>query len=107
MGLRGDMLALSKAVRPKILQLAREGRLVERCFREFQAKVYAGAPPEQIKELRVAFFAGAAELNTMLVYASDTETEDATDEDLALLSGINDEIEKFHRKTVADATGAH
>lgn len=98
--LRHDFLNLSKAARPRILQLAREGRLVEECFKEFISMVYTGAPQDQVQELRVVFFAGAAELSAMQMYALDPEQKDVTDEDMELMTHILDEIETHHKRII-------
>ena len=37
------MLARSKAIRPRVLKLARQGRLVDECFKESQRMVYPAA----------------------------------------------------------------
>lgn len=103
MPLHHDFITLSKAVRPRILKLARQGRLVDECFKEFQRKVYPGAPQDQVACMRTCFFAGAAEMFAMQAYASDTDTMDPTDEDLELLSNINAEIERFHQRTIEAA----
>jgi hypothetical protein len=75
--------------------------LVDSCFKEFAERVFPGAPPQQVAALRTAFFAGAAELNAMLMYAADTSTDDATDEDVTLLNNVTEEIELFHSRTIA------
>lgn len=105
MTLHKDFLALSKAARPGILKLARRRKLIDRCFKEFQREVYPGAPQDQVHELRVAFFAGAAELHAVQLYGAETGSIEPTDEDMELMSGIAEEIEQFHKRTI-DATSA-
>ena len=102
--LHKDFLSLSKVVRPKILKMAKERRLIGQCFDEFQSVVYPDAPAFQIEIMRTCFFAGVAELNAAWLYAADTETGGATDDDLALLTGINEEVEAFHTMTIAAAS---
>lgn len=103
MTLRNEMLTLSKEVRPKILKLASRRKLVDMCFKEFQRAVYPGAPQDQVAMLRIAFFAGVCELHTMLIYASDTDTMDATEGDLKFWSNIVEEFETFHERVIATA----
>ena len=98
--LHHDFLNLSKKVRPKILKLARRRKLVDMCFKEFQRAVYPNAPQDQVAALRVSFFAGVAELHAMMTYASNFETDDATEEDLELFSNIMEEVEIFHQRTM-------
>jgi hypothetical protein len=104
MSLHHDMKALSRAVRPKIMKMARRQKLVDQCFKEFQRAVYPGAPQDQVREMRTCFFAGAAELVAMITYGADTATDDATDEDLMFMQNIHEEIERFHRRTIDTAT---
>lgn len=103
MTLHKDFLSLSNIVRPKILKLAKERRLIKRCFDEFRDKVYPGAPDVQIEIMETCFFAGVAELNAAMLYAADTATGGATSDDLALLTGINEEVEQFYTKILAAA----
>lgn len=86
--------------RPKIRKLARQGRLVDTTFKVFQRAVYPGAPPEQVNALRIAFFAGAQEINALLLASLD-EGNDPTDGDLEFMSHWQDEIERFHKRTIA------
>lgn len=103
MALRTEFLTLSKAARPKILELARRKRLVRASFNEFFNAVYKGAPPNQKRELRRAFFAGAAELLAMQMYAADHETDDATEDDLELFNNIAEEVHTFYEDVMAEA----
>lgn len=59
-----------------------------------------GAPPEQVNALRIAFFAGAQEINALLLASLD-EGNDPTDGDLEFMSHWQDEIERFHKRTIA------
>lgn len=86
--------------RPQIRKLARQGKLVDTTFKVFQRAVYPGAPPDQVAALRIAFFAGAQEINALLLASLD-EGEDATDGDLEFMSHWQQEIEDFHERTIA------
>ena len=107
MPLRDDFLAMSQAARPRIIKLAERGKLVDECFKEFQRQVFPGAPQDQVAEMRVCFYAGAAELNAMLFYAMDPSHSDPTDQDMQLLDNINGELERFYEriKALAEAKG--
>ena len=105
MPLHHDFLTRSRAVRPKIIKLARQGRLVDTAFKEFQRACFPGAPADQVHIMRICFFAGASELHALITYASDTATDDATDEDIRLWTNIIEEIERFHEFTIK-ASGA-
>lgn len=89
-----------QAVRSHLRRLARQGRLVDTAFRFFCEAVYPGAPPDQIRELRVAFFAGAAELHALIISGLD---EDETEADLDFMNGWAREITGFHERTLAAA----
>lgn len=93
-------------IRAAICKLARQGRLIDEAFKQFQRAVYPGAPPDQVHEMRTCFYAGAAELQALQFFAADTETNDATDGDLELWANIHNEIERFHQRTLK-AAGAH
>lgn len=93
---------LSRAMRPKALKLAAEGRLLATVFAEFADTVYPDAPPDQLRELRVAFFAGAAELHALQTYIFDVDTPEPTDSDMRFLSNLLNEIEFAHERTLAD-----
>lgn len=104
MPLHHDLLNASKLAQPKILKMARQQRLVDECFKEFQRLVFPGCPPDQVAALRVAFFAGAAELNACLLFGCDPGLN-PTDDDMTFLTNINEEIDRFHRRTI-EAMGA-
>lgn len=103
MSLPKPFLELSAAVRPQILKLARQERLIDTAFREFRKAVYPGASDAQIAALRTSFIAGAAEVMALITYAADTSTNDATDDDMALMRGIHDELERYHDRTLRAA----
>lgn len=86
--------------RPQIRKLARQGKLVDTAFKVFQRTVYPGATPDQVNALRISFFAGAQEINALLLCTLD-EGDNATDGDLAFMSDWQDEIERFHDRTMA------
>lgn len=99
--LHHEFLTRQASARPKILKLAREGKLIDTCFEEFQRLVYPSAPPHQLHMLRVAFFAGATELNSVIEYGVSTESEEPTTEDLEFWANVTNEIEGFHSDTIA------
>ena len=100
MSIRQEMLA--GKIRPGILKLARDKKLIEKCFQEFCRVVYPGAPKDQIRELRTSFFAGAAELQAMMIYGSSSGME-VNQKDMKFMKGISDEMEIFHQRTIKTA----
>lgn len=97
------MPASDKMVRSHLRKLARKGRLVDECFKVFQRMVYPGAPPDQVATMRICFYAGAAEYMAILFAGMDGGPQ-KTDGDMQLLSQCQEEIEGFHRKTIAAMT---
>lgn len=85
--------------RPEIRKLARRGKLVDTTFKVFQRAVFPGAPPDEVHALRVAFFAGAQEINALLLASLD-EGDDPTDGDLEFMSQWQDELTQFHERTI-------
>jgi hypothetical protein len=102
MALHHDFVSTSKDVRGPILKLARKGRLVDQAFKEFQRAVYPNAPDDQVAALRISFFAGATELNSMLMFGTSLDS-DVTDADLKFWTHVVDEIERFHKRTIQAA----
>ncbi|MBI6628355.1 hypothetical protein [Pontibaca salina] len=92
-----ELRALS---RPKIRKLARHGKLMDTTFKVFQRAVYPGAAPDQVNALRIAFFAGAQEINALLLASLDEE-EDPTNGDLDFMSHWRAEIERFQERAIA------
>ena len=88
------------AVRSHLRRLARQGRLVDTAFRAFREAVYPGAPPDQVRELRVAFFAGAAEVHAFVMSGLD-EGDAETQADLDFMNGWAREVTEFHERTLA------
>lgn len=88
------------AVRSQIRKLARQGRLVDTAFRAFREMAYPGASDDQIHALRVAFFAGAAEIYAIMMAALDDGVAE-TDDDLAFMGQWVREITEFHERTLA------
>lgn len=86
--------------RASLRKMARQGRLIDECFKAFRQNVYPGASPDQIAALRVAFFAGAAEIWAVMNAAVD-EGDAISDEEKAFMQGRVDEIERFHERTIA------
>lgn len=97
------MPSVDKMVRSEVRKMARKGKLLDECFKVFQRAVYPGASPDQISQMRVCFFAGAAELNAVIMAGLDDGTAE-TDGDLAFMSQWQDELERFHRRTIATMT---
>lgn len=91
--------AFRALARPKVLRLARQGRLVDTAFRVFCDAVYPGAPPDQRAALRIAFFAGAQELHALQMLAA-SGGDEVTEGDFELYGQIAEEIEQFHRRTM-------
>jgi len=85
--------------RPRIRKLARQGKLVDTTFKVFQRAVFPDAPEDQVHALRIAFFAGAQEINALLEASLD-EGDDPTDGDMEFMAQWQDEIERFHRRTI-------
>lgn len=85
---------------PQIRKRTLQGTLLDRTFKVFQRTVYAGAPPDQVAGLRIAFFAAAHEVHALLLASLD-EVEDPTDGDLEFMSQWQQEIEDFHERTIA------
>jgi hypothetical protein len=86
--------------RPQIKKLARRGKLVDTAFKVFCDACFPGASDSQRSSLRIAFFAGAAELHVLQMMAAD-ESTDATDGDFELYGQVATEIESFHQGTIA------
>lgn len=91
-----------RIVRPKARKLARQGRLIDECFKVFQRAVFPGAPPDQVAALRTTFFAGAQEV-FMLMTAGVDDGDEITDGDMQFMEGWADELARFHEKTIAAA----
>ncbi|MEQ8292517.1 MAG: hypothetical protein RIA08_09945 [Roseovarius sp.] len=89
--------------RPKLVKLARQGKLIDTAFKCFQRYVYPGAQPDQVAVMRTCFFAGAAELWAMQMAAAD-EGDDVTDGDEQFLADFVNEIERFHQRTLQTMT---
>jgi hypothetical protein len=76
-------------------KLADEGRLVEAGWLSFRASVVAAqAPEDQLREMRIAFFAGAQHLFGSIMTILDPDDE-PTAADLKRLDDINDELNDF------------
>lgn len=87
--------------RNEIRKLARKGKLMDTAFKHFQRAVYPGAPPDQVRELRTTFMAGAAELHALMVTGvDDTSPEETSAAEEAMIFAVFEEIQSFHRRTV-------
>lgn len=60
-----------------------------------------GCPPAQRSELEKAFFGGAATLFGSIIAIMDPGVE-ITDKDLDMMSSIQDELDRFSEKIIAD-----
>ena len=83
-------------------QLARDlidkGLLIEAGFASLRSAAMADdAPPEQIHEMRMAFFAGAQHLFGSIMSALDPEA-DTTDGDMRRMGMITEELTRFIRE---------
>ena len=76
-------------------RLADEGKLLEAGWISYRAIVInPKAPPEQLEECRIAFFAGAQHLFGSVMTTLDPGSE-PTDADMKRMSLINTELDKF------------
>lgn len=90
---------LHRKTNGQILKQARQGKLVDQAFKEFSRRVYPGASDEQIRMMRICFFAGAAELNVMLTFGADLN-DGVSEADMEFWGNVVGEIERFHAKTI-------
>jgi len=93
------MPSIDKMTRDRLRKMARRGKLIDECFKVFAAHVYPSAGPDQTREMRVCFFAGAAELFAVMNAGLDDGISE-TDGDLVFMQQWVDELEKFHRNTM-------
>lgn len=71
------------------------GRLVEGGWQALRIAVLEdGTSPQQLADMRMAFFAGASHLFSAIMACLD-KGPDVTDEDLARMSAIHDELASF------------
>ena len=99
------MPSIDHMTRNELRKLARRGKLIDECFKVFVGAVYPGAPSNQRETMRVCFFAGAAELYAVMTAGLDDGVSE-TDGDLAFMQQWVDELEDFHRKTIAAMTAS-
>jgi len=99
------MPSIEQMTRAEIRKMARRGKLIDTCFKVFADMVYPGAPADQRATMRVCFFAGAAEMFAVMTAGLDDGISE-TDGDLAFMQQWVDELEDFHRKSIAAATAA-
>lgn len=99
------MPSSDKMIRSQLRKLARQGRLVDECFKTFQREVYPGAPAEVVAQMRICFFAGAAELWAVIGAAAD-ESDDVSADEEAFMNAWVAEIETFHARTIAAMRGS-
>jgi hypothetical protein len=76
-------------------KLLDNGQLIEAGFKAYQLTVMPqGASPIQVKECRLAFFAGAQHLFASIMTALDPDKE-PTEDDMRRMSMIHSELEAF------------
>jgi hypothetical protein len=77
--------------------LADAGKIIEGGFAGFRMMVIPSeAPPIQVHEMRMAFFAGAQHLFASIMAVMDTDRE-PTPRDLHRMSMIHEELEAFRK----------
>jgi hypothetical protein len=75
--------------------LTKEGLLIEAGFASLRAAaMHPDAPPNQVQEMRMAFFAGAQHLFGSIMSMLDPGTE-PTDDEMAHMEKISDELDEF------------
>jgi hypothetical protein len=94
------MPSSDKMLRSELRKLARPGRPIDECFKTFQRAAYPGAKPDQVAALRIAFFAGAAEIRAVM-HAAPDEGDGISGEEEAIMQGRVTEIETLHERTSA------
>jgi len=78
-------------------RLADAGKIIEGGFAGFSMMVIPSeAPPIQVREMRMAFFAGAQHLFSSIMAVMDTDRE-PTPRDLHRMSMIHEELEFFRK----------
>lgn len=92
-------------IRSHLRKLARRGKLVDEAFKTFRAMVFPGAKNDQTHALRIAFFAGAAELYALMMASLD-QGDAETDGDLEFMGNWVREITEFHERTMAAMTAS-
>lgn len=76
-------------------QLARTGKLVEGGFQSLRTvAMHKDAPPDQIREMRMAFYAGSQHIFSSLMVLVDPGHE-VTDADMMMMEGIQKELDDF------------
>ncbi len=79
--------------------------LIESAWHDYKSKVVPmGASPVQVAETRKAFYAGAASLLKSMLTALGPGKE-ATESDLAIMDGVQEELDEFFEKTIQRLTG--
>ena len=94
-----DPRKLAAAVRPQILKLARQGKMIDEAFKVTRKGLYPDATPEQIAMMRTMFFAGAGELMALQMYGV-SEGDEITAQDDLLYAAIGEEIEQRHSQAI-------
>ena len=81
------------------------GLLIHGGFAGFQAAVIDdAAPPEQVAQMRLAFYAGATHVFFSVMNVLDHECEEPTEKDLARMDAVAKELERFAYSFQAAAT---
>lgn len=92
--------ALARIAGPKIRKMARQGRLIDETFKVFRTAAFPDASPEQIHLMRTCFFSGCAEVHALTMYGLE-EGKEPTDADYQFMSDWVEEVELFHKRTIA------
>jgi hypothetical protein len=86
---------LSPVIAALSRKLTDDGKLIEAGWVSFRhLVVHPDAPPDQLREMRIAFFAGAQHLFASINSIMDEDAE-PTDADLQRMQSISDELEAF------------
>lgn len=97
------MPIIDHMIKAEVRKLARQGKLIDTVFKMFQRQVFPGAPEDQVHAMRICFFAGAAEIFAVMNAGMDDGLAE-TDGDLRFMQQWVDEMEDFHRRTIAAST---
>lgn len=87
---------IQKAAQKLSEDLADAGKIIEGGFAGFKMMVIMDAPPVQIHEMRMAFFAGAQHLFSSIMALMDSDRE-PTSRDLHRMTMIHDELQAFQK----------
>lgn len=92
------MSVSEEMMREKAIQLAKDGKLMDRIFQIFWKTVFPHANESQIHAMRLCFYAGAAETHSLMHLVA--EGDDSEDEKMDFMNCWVDELMEFHQATV-------